>query len=50
MVRIAKFIKDRCPELADFLINSRYVDDMMDSKGTLEEIKKIARDGDQIFE
>ena len=42
---LAQLIKEENPVLALFLILSRYVDDLQESKETLEELIKLAEDG-----
>ena len=47
--QLADHIKDAKPELALFLIMSRYVDDLMDSKSTVEDCTKLAEAADELF-
>ena len=46
---LAQLIKKENPQLAVFLILSRYVDDLQDSKATLEECTGLAKDADELF-
>ena len=47
--KLAKYIEEKHPELAEFLINSRYVDDSGDSKAELEECKELTAKADDLF-
>ena len=47
---LSDHIKEEDPELALFLIMSRYVDDLMESKGTKEECIDLAKAADDLFE
>ena len=47
---LAAFVKETDPELATFLILSRYVDDLQDSKSTEKECFKLAKAADELFE
>ena len=49
MVMIAREIEDKYPALAQLLLKGRYVDDIADSKATLEEIMDVTKDGDKVF-
>ena len=46
---LANLIKEEFPELALFLILSRYVDDLMDSKSSLEECLSLTKEADEVF-
>ena len=46
---MAKYIEGKHPELAEFLINSRYVDDSGDSKAELEECQELTGKADDLF-
>ena len=46
---LAKLIQEEDPELALFLILSRYVDDLQDSKATQEECVNLASAADELF-
>ena len=46
---LADYIRDENPELALFLVLSRYVDDLMDSKATKERCVKMAMAADDLF-
>ena len=49
MSELAAVIKDDNPELALLLILSRYVDDLQDSKPSLQDCIKLAKDADELF-
>ena len=46
---LAELIKEEFPELALFLVVSRYVDDLLDSKGDLEDCLNLTKDADEVF-
>ena len=47
---LADHIREENPELAMFLVLSRYVDDLQDSKSSQEECITLTRDADELFE
>ena len=47
--KLAKYVKDEHPELAEFLTNSRYVDDLGDSDVTVEKCKELTKKADELF-
>ena len=47
--KLAKYIEKNNPSLAEFLLNSRYVDDLGDSKASLEECSELAKQADELF-
>ena len=47
--KLAKYIEGKHPELAEFLINSRYVDDSGDSKAELEECQELTGKANDLF-
>ena len=49
MALLAAYIKEEYPDLANFLIRSRYCDDMADSKALMEELKQLIADADFNF-
>ena len=49
MVRIAREIQHKYPDLAQLLQKGRYVDDIADSKASKEEVEDIIKDGDKVF-
>ena len=49
MSDLAKLVKEDNPALARFLVLSRYVDDLQDSRGTVEECIKLSNDADELF-
>ena len=49
MVRIAREIQHKYPDLAQLLQKGRYVDDIADSKANKEEVEDIIKDGDKVF-
>ena len=49
LAELAKLVKEENPELALFLILSRYVDDLQDSKASKEECVKLASAADELF-
>lgn len=49
MAELASYIQHDNPELALFLVLSRYVDDLQDSKSSLQSCLKLAQDADQVF-
>ena len=50
MALLADDIKEEFPELANFLIRSRYCDDMADSKAVMEECTQLIEDADFNFD
>ena len=46
---LAKLVESENPELALFLILSRYVDDLQDSKSTSDECNNLAKAADELF-
>ena len=46
---LAEHVKEECPELALFLIVSRYVDDLLDSKSGLEDCLRLTKVADEVF-
>ena len=48
--KLAQFVLHEYPALADFLTNSRYVDDLGDSAETIENLKEITDKADELFE
>ena len=49
MTELAGFVKQEDPELALFLLLSRYVDDLLDSKPTLEACQRLVKAADNLF-
>ena len=49
MPRWLSILRKKHPDLAEFLINSRYVDDLGDSKETLERCKELTDKADELF-
>ena len=47
---LANLVKSKYPELAAFLVHSRYVDDLQDSKDTQQRCFDLANNADQEFE
>ena len=47
---LAKQIEEEFPELASFLVNSRYVDDLQDSRSTQDKCFTLAKNADTVFE
>ena len=47
--KLAKYIQKKHPVLAEFLQNSRYVDDLGDSKISLMECSELAKAADELF-
>ena len=50
IMKLAQFILQEYPALADFLINSRYVDDLGDSAELIEQLKEMTKKADELFE
>ena len=48
--QLADFIREKNQELAMFLVLSRYVDDLLDSKATKQECVELADAADKLFE
>jgi predicted GTPase len=46
---LADYIRKENPELALFLILSRYVDDLLDSKSSRQECEELAKAADELF-
>ena len=49
ITKLAKHIEKDHPDLAEFLLKSRYVDDLGDSKPTLQQCKELTEKADMIF-
>ena len=49
LAELSDHIKDEFPELASFLVHSRYVDDVQDSKSKQEDCFKLAENADEAF-
>jgi len=49
MVRLAEGLRDKFPLLSDFLLNSRYVDDLADSSALFAELKKMINSADSLL-
>ena len=49
IVKLTDAIKTENPILADFLLNSRLVDDLGDSKSDIDSLKKITDDANILF-
>ena len=49
IIKLAEAVKDESPMLSNFLLNSRFVDDLGDSKEKLEIVKKLADEADELF-
>ena len=49
VIKLAEAVKDESPMLSNFLLNSRFVDDLGDSKEKIETVKKLADDADKLF-
>ena len=49
MVMLANHVKATNPLLAEFLINSRYVDDLADSEVSMDVIKMLTTEADKLF-
>ena len=43
-------MREKFPLLAEFLVNSRFVDDLGDSADKLETLKELVKQADAIFE
>ena len=46
---LAELVKEEFPELALFLVVSRYVDDLLDSKSGLEDCLRLTKVADEVF-
>ena len=49
VMKIAEAIKDKNPELASFLMNDRFVDDIGSSKDEMSKIKELTSAADEVF-
>ena len=49
IIKLAEAIKDTYPLLADFLLNGRFVDDLGTSAETIEILRKLIEEADQVF-
>ena len=49
IAKLAKYVEKKHPMLAEFLINSRYVDDLADSKSTLAACHVVTQFADDLF-
>ena len=49
VAKLAQYIGKKHPTLAEFLINSRYVDDLADSKSTLKSCQTLTQQADELF-
>ena len=50
IIKLAQFVLNTNPGLADFLLNCRFVDDIGGSAKNLEILKKLTKDADDLFE
>ena len=49
IIKLAEAVKDEFPLLADFLINSRFVDDLGHSEASKETVDKLIAEADNLF-
>ena len=49
IMKLAEFIKDKNLKLYDLLINCRFCDDLGSSDESLEALKKVTKDADDLF-
>ena len=47
--KLAKYIEKNNPSLAEFLLNSRYVDDLGDSKTNMADCSELTKQADELF-
>ena len=47
--KLAQFVIEQYPALADFFMNSRYVDDLGDSAALVENLKELTKKADEVF-
>ena len=50
IMKLAESIKEKFPMLAEFLTNSRFVDDLGDSAAELETLQSLTQQADKVFE
>ena len=50
VTKLAEFVKAKNPKLYDLLVNCRFVDDMGTSDATLEALRKLANEADELFD
>ena len=50
VIKLAEFIQEENPRLAECLTSSRFVDDIGDSEDKMEVLKKMIEDADSLFE
>ena len=49
VIKLAEAVKDMQPLLADFLVNGRFVDDLSASGESLETLKQLSKEADEVF-
>ena len=49
VTKLAMYIQKKHPDLSEFLLKSRYVDDLADSKPTLQQCKELTEKADLLF-
>ena len=49
VIKLAEAVKDKQPLLADFLVNGRFVDDLSASGESLETLKQLSKEADEVF-
>ena len=50
IIKLAEHVRDKQPLLADFLTNSRFVDDLGDSAESLTVLKQVVSEADELFQ
>ena len=49
IIQLAEIIKSKNPTLHDFLLNCRFCDDLGNSGISIDDLKKLTRDADELF-
>ena len=49
IIQLAEFIKQKSPKLYDFLLNCRFCDDLGNSAATIDDLKKLVKEADELF-
>ena len=49
VIKLAEAVKETQPLLADFFVNGRFVDDLSSSAESIETLKQLSKEADEVF-
>ena len=49
IIQLAEFVKQNSPKLYDFLLNCRFCDDLGNSAATVDDLKHLTKEADELF-